>query len=46
MNANAGWRFCACYRGHLPEHRFIYRLVDTGAANRLADRLGELGGAA
>jgi hypothetical protein len=38
-----GWRFCSCYLGHLPEHLFISRLVDTAAANAAADSLGKAG---
>lgn len=42
LMARQGWRFCRCYRGGLPEHRFISRLVDTGEANSAADLAQEM----
>lgn len=42
LMARQGWRFCRCYRGGLPEHRFISRLVDTGEANTAADLAHEM----
>jgi len=37
LMARGGWRFCRCYLGARPEHRFIQRLVDTEFANNEAD---------
>jgi hypothetical protein len=45
LMAREGWKFCRCYWGHRPEHRFLFCLVDTGAANAAAALLAASGGA-